>query len=126
MIPTLGKATPGVLLADDALGRRRRSSTGGRSRSRSSRRDMNLAFPCPDCNMQSFASEAGLYAHRIRICGLKDKEKPTSLDFKCTSCPRAFATPLGVVSHRRYCRGVEQGSGGEGEVARGVEQGSGG
>merc|ERR1719234_626821 len=120
MIPTHGKANACAIPAE-ALGRRR-SFTGGRNRSRSRRRDINLAFPCPDCKQRFFASEAGLYAHRILKCGLRDKEKPTSLDFKCTSCPRAFATPIGVASHRRYCRGGELGSGGEGEVARGRDQ----
>ena len=38
--------------------------------------------------------------HRILICGLRDKEKPTSLDYKCTSCPRAFTTPIGLASQR--------------------------
>ena len=36
-----------------------------RSRPRSSKRDNNLAFPCPDCHKRSFATEAGLYAHRF-------------------------------------------------------------
>jgi len=117
MIPAHVRATASAMPAD--VPRQRRSSTGVRSRSRSRRRDMTLAFPCPDCKTRSFASEAGLYAHRILICGLRDKEKPTSLDYKCTSCPRAFTTPIGVASHRRYCRGRELGSGGEGEVARG-------
>ena len=28
---------------------------------------MSLAFPCPDCKTRSFASEAGLYAHRFLL-----------------------------------------------------------
>lgn len=36
---------------------------------------------------------------RIQICGLRDKEKPTSLDYKCNSCPRAFTSPIGLATH---------------------------
>ena len=87
------------------------------TRARSSKRDKNLAFPCPDCKQRSFDTEAGLYAHRllfkrclmkiknslpprILACGLRGKEKPTSLDFKCASCLRAFTTPIGLATHR--------------------------
>ena len=91
MIPTHVRATAGALPAD--VPRQCRSSTGSefflllhnhiyftcwamnvehhpprvRSRSRSRRRDTTLAFPCPDCKTRSFASEAGLYAHRFLL-----------------------------------------------------------
>ena len=40
-----------------------RSLTRSRSRRRSNVEELD--FPCPDCNLQSFATEAGLYIHRL-------------------------------------------------------------
>ena len=75
---------------------------------------------------------------RIQICGLRDKEKPTSLDYKCNSCPRAFTSPIGLATHmfvkftfelhgvlvwlfiiRRSCQRGEPGSEGERAETRG-------
>jgi len=93
--------------AQDLARSRSASSVRGRSRSRR-RRDEHLAFPCPDCRERSFATEAGLYSHRTLFCGLRDQEKSTSLDYKCTSpCKRAFTTPSGLTTHRRHCQSRE-------------------
>merc|ERR1719397_1236516 len=78
-----------------------------RTRSRSSRRRNveELDFPCPDCNLQSFATEAGLYQHRRRFCGLREVE-PSGLDFLCQGggCGKAFSNPMGLARHRRSCK----------------------
>jgi len=78
-----------------------------RTRSRSRRRSNvgELDFPCPDCNLQSFATEAGLYMHRRRSCDLRWVE-PRGLNFPChhgEGCGRAFSSPLGLAIHRRSC-----------------------
>lgn len=114
MIPTFA----GTAVPVEPPGQRR-SFSAVRSRPRSSKRDNNLAFPCPDCHKRSFATEAGLYAHRIQICGLRDKEKPTSLDYKCNSCPRAFTSPIGLALHMKGCQRGEPGSEGERVETRG-------
>jgi len=74
----------------------------GRSMSRS--RGLGLQFPCTDCNIRSFDTETGLFTHRRKKCGLRGA-KPTSLDFPCPSCPRLFSSPMGVNSHKRFCKG---------------------
>jgi len=78
-----------------------------RTRSRSShQRSMGeLDFPCPDCGERSFATEAGLYMHRRKVCGLKGV-KLTDLDFLCQGegCGRAFSSPMGLDVHRRHCQ----------------------
>jgi len=78
-----------------------------RTRSRSRRRSNveELDFPCPDCNLQSFATEAGLYMHRKRSCGLRGVE-PSGLDFPCQGegCGRAFSNPMGLAQHRSSCK----------------------
>jgi len=116
MIPTFAGANATTALPVESPGQRRSftevPSRSRSSRPRSSKRDNNLAFRCPDCQERSFATEAGLYVHRIQICGLRDKKKPTSLDYKCNSCPRAFTTPIGLASHRRFCQRGKSGSGG--------------
>lgn len=81
-----------------------RSTT--RSRSRSGRFNVEeLDHPCPDCKLHSFASEAGLYMHRKKSCGLRGV-KSTSLDFACEGegCDRAFTSPMGLATHRRSCK----------------------
>jgi len=80
----------------------RAADNRGRSLSRS--RGLGLQFPCTDCNMRSFDTEVGLFTHRRKVCGLRGA-KPTSLDFPCPTCPRAFTTPMGVNSHKKYCKG---------------------
>merc|ERR1712107_787755 len=64
-----------------------------------------LEFPCPDCAERSFATEAGLYMHRRKVCGLKGV-KLTGLDFLChgEGCGRAFSSPQGLSMHRRHCQ----------------------
>jgi len=78
-----------------------------RTRSRSShQRNMGeLDFPCPDCRERSFATEAGLYMHRRKVCGLKGV-KLTDPDFLCQGegCGRAFSSPQGLNIHRRHCQ----------------------
>jgi len=78
-----------------------------RTRSRSShQRNMGeFDFPCPDCRERSFATEAGLYMHRRKVCGLKGV-KLTDLDFLCQGegCRRAFSSPQGLNIHRRHCQ----------------------
>jgi len=87
--------------------RSRTRSRSRRSRSRSShqRSMVELDFPCPDCGERSFATEAGLYMHRRKVCGLKGV-KPTDLDFLCQGegCGRAFSSPQGLNIHRRHCQ----------------------
>jgi len=75
-----------------------------RRRSLSHSHGLGLQFPCTDCNMRSFDTEVGLFTHRRKVCGLRGA-KPTSLDFPCPTCPRAFTTPMGVNSHKKYCKG---------------------
>jgi len=85
----------------------RTRSRSRRSISRSShQRSMGqLEFPCPDCGERSFATEAGLYMHRRKVCGLKGV-KLTDLDFLCQGegCGRAFSSPMGLDVHRRHCQ----------------------
>jgi len=87
--------------------RSRTRSRSRRSRSRSShqRSMVELDFPCPDCGERSFATEAGLYMHRRKVCGLKGV-KLTDLDFLCQGegCGRAFSSPIGLDRHRRHCK----------------------
>merc|ERR1719341_2569505 len=75
-----------------------------RGRSMSRTRGLGLQFPCTDCNIRSFDTETGLFTHRRKKCGLRGA-KPTSLDFPCPSCPRLFSSPMGVNSHKRFCKG---------------------
>jgi len=75
-----------------------------RRRSLSHSHGLGLQFPCTDCNMRSFDTEVGLFTHRRKVCGLRGA-KPTSLDFPCPTCPRAFTTPMGVNSHKKFCKG---------------------
>merc|ERR1719447_2608865 len=76
-----------------------------RSRSSHQRSVGELDFPCPDCGERSFATEAGLYMHRRKVCGLKGV-KLTDLDFLCQGegCGRAFSSPMGLDMHRRHCQ----------------------
>merc|ERR1719228_1122080 len=87
--------------------RSRTRSKSRRSRSRSSHKSNvgELDFPCPDCEERSFATEAGLYMHRRKVCGLKGV-KLTDLDFLCQGegCGRAFSSPMGLDMHRRHCQ----------------------
>jgi len=87
--------------------RSRTRSRSRRSRSRSSFKSNvgQLDYPCPDCGERSFATEAGLYMHRRKVCGLKGV-KPTDLDFLCQGegCGRAFSSPQGLNVHRRHCQ----------------------
>jgi len=78
--------------------------TTNRGRSLSRSRGLGLKFPCTDCNIRSFDTETGLFTHRRKKCGLRGA-KPTSLDFPCPSCPRLFSSPMGVNSHKRFCKG---------------------
>jgi len=82
---------------------KQRSKTRSRSRRRSNVEELD--FPCPDCNLQSFATEAGLYMHRRRVCGLRGV-KPTGFDFPCQEkgCGRVFSSPMGVAQHRVSCK----------------------
>jgi len=81
-----------------------KKSVGRRGRSLS--RSRGLEYPCTDCNKVSFETEEGLFNHRRRSCGLKGV-KLTSTDFACPTCPRAFTSPMGVTTHRRFCKGGE-------------------
>jgi len=83
----------------------RSRSRRGRSRSSSKSNVGQLDYPCPDCGDRSFATEAGLYMHRRKVCGLKGV-KPTDLDFLCQGegCGRAFSSPQGLNIHRRHCQ----------------------
>jgi len=87
--------------------RSRTRSRSRQNRSRSSHKSNvdELEFPCPDCGERSFATEAGLYLHRRKVCGLKGV-KLTDLDFLCQGegCGRAFSSPIGLDRHRRHCQ----------------------
>jgi len=108
-MPGVGSACPCQRHKDGAGQTLPPSSEKPRDRTRSrSRRRSNVEefdFPCPDCNLQSFATEAGLYQHRRKYCGLRGVE-PSGLDFLCQGegCGRAFSNPAGLATHRRSCK----------------------
>ena len=103
-----------------------------RSHLRSTRTD--LAFPCPDCQEQSFNKAAGLDQDRIRYCPKSDmrnrkktshaRTRQTKVDqpFLCLHCKEcSYASAARLLAHVKKLCQASKGAGGQ-EINIGAQQ----